>query len=49
MVETMSEYKHTKEFLKQLQSLPLEEKMLKTQARGTEWYVRFRGGVLHFF
>ena len=41
----MSENVHDIERLRELQALPLERKILITQARITEWYMRFNGKV----
>ena len=37
--------KHTKEELSALQSLPLSEKVLRTQTRIIEWYIKHNGNV----
>lgn len=37
--------KHTREELAELQSLPLEEKVLRTQTRIIEWYLKHKGKV----
>lgn len=37
--------KHTREELAELQSLPLEEKVLRTQTRIIEWYLKHKGQV----
>lgn len=37
--------KHTRKELAQLQSLPLEEKVLRTQTRIIEWYLKHKGKV----
>lgn len=37
--------KHTREELAELQSLPLEEKVLRTQTRVIEWYLKHKGKV----
>ena len=41
----MSEQIHTKERLRELQALPLERKIMITQARIIEWYNRHQGKV----
>lgn len=41
----MSENIHDKERLKELQALPLERKIMITQARIIEWYSRYQGQV----
>ena len=41
----MAENIHTKEKLKELQELPLERKILITQARLIEWYKYYEGNV----
>lgn len=37
--------KHTREELAELQALPLEEKVLRTQTRIIEWYLKHKGNV----
>ena len=41
----MSEARYSKEFLEELRALPLNYKIMKTQARIIEWYQHFEGKV----